>query len=270
MPEGPEIQRMADRINEVVEGRVLTRVEFYKPGLKQFSDQLTRKKMRGAYARSKALVLDFGSYGSLYTHNQLYGKWWTSNDQSPDPQHRQLRVLLETKAGMAKLYSASELKWMDSSDIESHPYIKKLGPEALHASVDDILNHISQKRFSRKSLHSLLLAQDFISGLGNYLRSEILFTARILPHRTVSDLRDKEVKELAQEISKITRKAYKHKGVTVPINQYRQLLKAGYPEEPARHYVYVRDEESCYVCGGVISKDYMSSRRIYYCPHCQN
>ena len=51
---------------------------------------------------------------------------------------------------------------------------------------------MEQPRFRAKRLYALLLDQHFIAGLGNYLRSEILFDARLHPERKLSDLTNRE------------------------------------------------------------------------------
>jgi endonuclease-8 len=64
----------------------------------------------------------------------------------------------------------------------------------------------------RASLANVLHNQRVISGIGNYLRSDILWTARLSPSRTPSTLTDDEWKALYDAVRSITRESYEAGG----------------------------------------------------------
>ena len=51
----------------------------------------------------------------------------------------------------------------------------------------------SIKKFSKKDICSILLNQDIFSGVGNYLRAEILYDSKISPFRKVENLTDTDI-----------------------------------------------------------------------------
>ena len=63
-------------------------------------------------------------------------------------------------------------------------------------------------KFVRRQLSGLLLDQGFLAGVGNYLRSEILFDAGISPYRKVGSLTESELENLAKSAIGITALAY--------------------------------------------------------------
>ena len=54
---------------------------------------------------------------------------------------------------------------------------------------------IKNKRVSEKTLPEVLMNQKKISGVGNYLKSEILYASKISPYRLIKDLTDSEIKK---------------------------------------------------------------------------
>src|SRR3546814_12432454 len=68
-------------------------------------------------------------------------------------------------------------------------------------------------RFAGRSLGSLLLDQGFLAGMGNYLRSEVLFAANLLPQRRPRDLDAGERAALVRELLAIPRHSYAPRGL---------------------------------------------------------
>jgi endonuclease-8 len=60
-------------------------------------------------ARGKAILTRFSNGLTLYTHNQLYGRWLiTTGGEYPDSS-RQLRLAIHTGDHAALLYSAKDI-----------------------------------------------------------------------------------------------------------------------------------------------------------------
>jgi formamidopyrimidine-DNA glycosylase len=78
------------------------------------------------------------------------------------------------------------------------------------AKLDTIL-----KSFAKKRLAEVLLDQNGISGIGNYLRAEILYHSRLNPWRTCDSLNMTEKLELYQQIKRITADSYAAGGATL-------------------------------------------------------
>lgn len=114
-----------------------------------------------------------------------------------------------------------------------------------------------------------MLDQGFVAGTGNYLRSEILFTAGLHWKHRLIDLSDGQVRELAAQTIEITRRSYKTRGVTNDPAIAAQMKKSGARRRAYRHFVFDRAERSCHRCGDLIQRVEAAGRRLYYCAHCQ-
>jgi len=109
MPEGPEMRRAADELGRVLTGRVARQVWFKFAQLASSGRRLSGRRVRGVEARGKALILHFAGGSSVYTHNQLYGKWLVGPAGERPETARDLRLVIETREHAALLYSASEI-----------------------------------------------------------------------------------------------------------------------------------------------------------------
>lgn len=76
MPEGPEIRRAADRVAAVVGGRIADDVFFAFEELKPFERMLEGRRVKEVTSRGKVMLTRFEGGLSVYTHNQLYGRWY--------------------------------------------------------------------------------------------------------------------------------------------------------------------------------------------------
>ena len=91
MPEGPEIRRAADRVAAAIEGRVADEVFFAFDDLKRFEPRLTGRRVQQVTSRGKAMLTRFSGGLTVYSHNQLYGRWYVMNGDRMPRTRRQLR-----------------------------------------------------------------------------------------------------------------------------------------------------------------------------------
>jgi endonuclease VIII len=271
MPEGPEIKRSADELAAVLSGKRAWLVEFAFPRLMPHASAMRGEIVTGIEPRGKAMLTHFNHGVTIYSHNQLYGQWRVlKRDQAPQP-GLQIRMAIHTDDAVAVLYSASDISVWPSARITEHPYIAKLGVELLAATtvLADVVAQINDPRFARKSLASLLLDQGFLAGIGNYLRSEILFVARIHPSARIADLDLSKRVSLAKAALDLTRQSYRTDGITNDLAIARRLKNQGVSYAQFRHWVFDRAGKKCHVCAGVIDRIDISGRGLYWCARCQ-
>lgn len=271
MPEGPEIRRAADRIAKVLEGQELEDVYFGQAHLKNAKSQLIGATVVRVVPKGKAIVTECSNGLTLYSHNQLYGVWRIAKRGELPTTKRTLRVGLHTKRHSALLFSASDIALLDPPGVAAHPYLRKLGPDALEMSVHwrDILSQLKHPSFQGRSLGALYLDQSFVAGIGNYLRSEILHVAGQHPKRRPLDLSRGELGLLARTTLELTRRAYATAGITNAPHRVSRMRKAGVSRADLRFAVFDRAGASCYTCGSAIQRIEVGSRRLYLCNQCQ-
>ncbi|WP_251978059.1 endonuclease VIII [Salinicola avicenniae] len=271
MPEGPEIRRVADRLGRILIDRPLTEVWFAYPELARQAEALSAARVAAVDSWGKALLTTFSDGQVLFSHNQLYGVWKVRRRERPSRSRRILRAKLVTETHAAELFSASDISLWTQETLREQPFIARLGPDLLthELSPAAVVERLLSKRFRGRGLGGLLLDQQCLAGVGNYLRSEILFYAGLPPGVRPMQLSDEAVERLAGVIIETTLQAYREAGVTNRPAWRRPLQAAGHPRSVWRHAVFGRDGEPCHACCTTVDRQSVASRRLYRCPRCQ-
>jgi endonuclease-8 len=272
MPEGPEIRRAADKINRAIAGNIACDVFFAFDHLKPYEDELIGRTITAVTPYGKALVTSFENGLAVYSHNQLYGKWVTCKPNAAPATPRQLRFAVHTPRQWALLYSASDIEVLLTVEaVATHPYIAKLGPDTLDAAVtpDQVAERTRSKPFHRRQFATLLLDQGFLGGLGNYLRTEILYVAGIHPSQRPVDCTAEQITAFAEAALALPQQSYRHSGITNDLALATHLKQTGYRRREYRHWAFSRQGKPCHRCGDTIAKIMIGGRRCYICPQCQ-
>ena len=271
MPEGPEIRRAADRVARVLVDRVVEEARFHLPDLARQGRRLSGHTVTEVDTRGKAMLTHFDNGLTLYSHNQLYGRWYTVRRPRMPKTGRQLRVELHTATHSALLYSASDIEVLNGRELAGHPFLARIGPDVMdrRLTAEQLLQRLVSPAFMRRRTGSLFLDQRFLAGIGNYLRSEILFVSGVHPVRRPSDLAVAELEKLSSNAIRVARRSYRTRGATVVPSLERQLKRKGQSFEKRRFYVFGRDGERCHVCGNVIERLTVGGRNLFLCPGCQ-
>jgi endonuclease-8 len=134
---------------------------------------------------------------------------------------------------------------------------KELGPDPLSDewNREKAINNIL--KFKNEKIGVVLLNQSVIAGIGNILRNEILFRARVDPERLVKTLTQAEIEKIVKESEDLMQKFLKLK---IEKKRIKPLL-----------LVY-NNYGRCKVCGSKI-KFYMQepiNRKTFVCVNCQH
>ena len=269
MPEGPETRRAADRLARVLVTDDPVEIRFLHPKLVPWIDALAQVPISEVTSRGKALLMRFENGLTLYSHSQLYGRWTVNRRNQEIKTGRSLRAEFLTPTHAARLWSATEVRVLSDGEEASDPFLSRLGPDVLDASSTPKILCRQLETHARKSAAHMMLDQSVFAGLGNYLRSEILFEAGVHPDDRPGDLEPEERLRWAQAIRRVTLRAYREAGVTVPRAVARKGKAAGERRRTWRHWVFYRNELSCRVCGSLVERRRYGGRRLDFCPTCQ-
>lgn len=213
MPEGPEVHRLAQSLHQLYVGQLLTKIEintksrYASDGFPGFSKMKMPYRLLSVAAYGKKIVFSFET-SCLVSSLGLEGHWLTS------PRNNTGLIL---KFDTPLYYDDSRhfgRCTFCSTQAEYDDVFRDTGPDWL---VDDIsyqtfLSVI--QRHPHMKLCDFLLEQKYFSGVGNYLKAEILYEARLNPHRELESL-GKEVQVLYDSIRKIISDAYSAGGTSV-------------------------------------------------------
>ena len=271
MPEGPEIRLAADKVARVLVDRPIVQVQLGLQPLKRFEKRLTGACVTAVDTRGKAMLTRFDNGLTLYSHNQLYGKWYTTRRPRVPDTGRQLRVGLHTETHSALLYSASDIEVLSERGLSKHPFLNRVGPDILDPELtpDDIVERLRSSTFRNRAFGGLYLDQAFLAGIGNYLRSEILWAARVNPQLRPAQLEAVALRAIARETLAISRRSYRTRGVTAPPKQAAERKAMGMSYGQYRFQVFGREGLDCYECGATIERRTIGSRNLFVCPACQ-
>ncbi len=270
MPEGPEIRRAADAIQEAVGGQEV-HVEFGLPDLKRWETRFSPAHLTAIETHGKAILSRFDNGLTIFSHNQLYGRWVCCPAGETPKTRRQLRLAIHAAKQSALLYSASNIAVLRDAEMQTHPYLAKLGPDVLNPVVttDKIMERLLSTRFRNRQLGAFLTDQSFVAGLGNYLRCEILFSASCHPKTRPASLNHEQLSHLAEMVLALPRQSYALGGITNDLATAQRLMQNGADFEAARFKVFRREGQPCYRCGTAIVRKKLGGQACYLCPACQ-
>ena len=115
MPEGPETRRMADGIARSLVNKNIIEFKFNHDSLTPIQD-LRFYFYHKSIFKGKAIVIRLDNGLSIISHNQLYGKWTFNFPQTRIKTNRQLRIEFSTKSKVVRLWSATDIKILQTKD----------------------------------------------------------------------------------------------------------------------------------------------------------
>jgi formamidopyrimidine-DNA glycosylase len=165
--------------------------------------------------------------------------------------------------------SFGTLKVIDNKE-ELEKKLNQIGPDIMDesTSIDIFIEQVTKKNNLDKYIGNVIMNQKVISGIGNYLRSDILWLSRISPFRKVKDLSNKELETIYNNSKKLTWGDYDlKKGIKNKIIQKKDI----FPSNFNRNFFVYMCEKDIYDNPVIVEKLYEGSveRKIYYCPKYQ-
>ena len=272
MPEGPEILNAANQLRSVLVGATLSDVYFGLARLKPFEARLRGASVKDIETRGKAMLTRLDNGLTLYTHNELHGRWYVGQRDQQPRTRRKLMAALYTQDHCALLFSATKINVLDDNGVRTHPFLNKLGPDVLAPGLTwrDIVERLTLAQFRSLTLARLYLDQRFIAGIGNYLRSEILFYSGLHYDTRPIHLSASKLELLARQTLAVTKRAYHTGGITNGRAQIAARRADGETRRRnLRHAVFDRAARPCERCGNTIQRVDIDFRRLYFCPGCQ-
>ena len=159
---------------------------------------------------------------------------------------------------------------MDLGVLSLEKKLNTIGPDIMDESttLDVFINQITKKTNLNKYIGNVIVNQKVISGIGNYLRSDILWLSRISPFRKVKDCSKKELEIIYNNSKKLTWGEYDlKKGFKNKIIQKKDI----FPRDFKRNFFVYMCKKDIYDNPVIVENLYEGSvqRKIYYCPKYQ-
>ena len=178
MPEGPEVRIMSDHFNDILVGKLVVTIEcISQPYIEKYGtlvDELQSffpLRIKPTFCVGKATFLELNKNYYFSYHLGMTGFW----------------SLHKSKHAHLCLTTDKDLKF----------YFHEYFASFLYSNCK-----------SNSEVCKILLNQNYFPGVGNYLKSEILYVSKIHPHRKWNDLSLKEVVELCLNTKLMLKKSY--------------------------------------------------------------
>ena len=220
MPEGPEVRKTTDGLAECFLNREIELLEFSSGrygrkdpvGYLDFCEDLP-KLVTGVGCKGKFIYFLFADGSSLWNTLGMSGYW-----SSTPGKH--VRAAMSTTDHSTMFYNDMRnfgtFKYTSSQD-DLNKKLSSLGPDLLSedVSLELFKQSLLKGRRSQKPISQLLMDQSVVSGIGNYLKAEILYSARISPHRLCKDITEEELQSLFHASRSIIKLSYESGGATI-------------------------------------------------------
>jgi formamidopyrimidine-DNA glycosylase len=210
MPEGPEVATIGDWLHLQLVGKTITSIQLNNYNRSNASTLLglPQSKVEGVCTHGKKIFICTSDY-VLQSSLAMTGKWtYTLTNTSKialtlceNSIHGIIHynpIYFDDKLGMGWLHVFTYSEYYDKR--------AKSPPCLIRDNVT--FETFVQRIMWDKPLYLVLNDQKIIEGIGNYLRAEILYAAKLSPHRLVTSLSQEDLWRLYNCTMTIMKKAY--------------------------------------------------------------
>ena len=302
MPEVIEVLKYADFLRTKLKNNKITEVNVINGRYKKHADSLENLqvlkealpiKVSNIETKGKFLYLQFDKPNLyLFSTLGLSGGWlykskegkvqfghllkYIAKDQL-DQYHKEAlnhcNVEIITETGTLYFYDTLSYGTMKvaTTQLDLKKKLSTLGPDISQTSTTlQVFKDQMAKVNGLKLIGNVLLNQRIVSGMGNYLRADVLWLCKMSPFRKMSDITEKEMKFLWENSRMLTWAKYNYnKGVKLG---FIEANHAKTPEDYGREfYVYFQTTDPN---GHPVKKEELydgsNKRFIHWSPEVQN
>jgi len=225
--------------------------------------KVDRARLEGAtiaavHARGKHLLIALADGRVLRTHMQMTGSWhlYRCSDRWRRPRRR-MALLLETDPWHAVAFDLPQAELLRS---EAHSrQLRRLGPDLLDpdCDLDEAIGRIQS--CADLPLGVALMRQDFVAGIGNVYKSEVLFLEGLDPFAPVAAITTDQLRRALERAQRLMRRNLRG----------RRRNTTG--RSDVSKHVYGRSGDPCPTCSTTIRmrRQGDAGRSTYWCPSCQ-
>lgn len=211
MPEGPEVKQFVDNLNHNFRYFMIKSVNVLSGRyLKKSIDNLNslvNKEIKSFNCKGKFIWIDLDDV-IIFNTLGMTGNW--SREKT---KHSRIEFTFYENDTLyfndIRNFGTFQVK--TRNDLEKK--LKSIGPDMLSDPPDNFVSLMRKK--NNKNICEVLMNQNVISGVGNYIKAESLWYSRINPHAIIKDLTDENLDTLDKAIRFVINKSYDEQGASI-------------------------------------------------------
>jgi formamidopyrimidine-DNA glycosylase len=239
MPEGPEVKIITDQLHTNLVGQTIVECQaggrYLREPVEGWSEEhpVTRATLKGQVidfpktiqsikCKGKFIYWDLGDDWFLWNTLGMTGEW-----NFPEPGQMDKNVAFIMHLSNGKELHFNDIRHFGTVKFvrgvaETQAKLQTLGPDLLAGELTAAyLAQICAKQ-TNKTLAEILMNQKLVSGVGNYIKSEALYRAKLSPWRRGGQMTSVEVEELLKQLTWVSETSYQHRGATLAT--YRDVV----------------------------------------------
>jgi formamidopyrimidine-DNA glycosylase len=216
MPEGPECKRVSDGLLESTKNKTLIKIEilggrFLKKSPVGLDTLNLPSKVIGGGVKGKFIWLELANEMTLWITLGMSGFW--SRLKIP---HAHLSLILDDGTILYFIDQRRFGTFKIAHKAELDKKLKTLGIDPLNDPLSTVADMVEQlRRVPNKTIVEALMDQRLFAGIGNYIKCEMLYRARVNPLALVKDLTGSEIALLWSYCKFIMEASYSQGGASI-------------------------------------------------------
>jgi formamidopyrimidine-DNA glycosylase len=270
MPELPEAETIARRLNEELSGTVLGKVTLTRKDIvhgdrRPLGKLVAGRMVESVTRRAKRVIIHLTPQAQLVFGLGMTGTLIICDIREPIEKHTHLRITFGKTKRELRFRDPRRFGgiWCITPDGKhAGRRLSEPGPEPLQLTPTRFREILARSR----QIKALLMDQQSIAGLGNIYCDEALHAARIHPLAKSDALESQAAGRLLRAIKTTLKRAIRHNGSTL-MNYRTATGETGSFQR--YHRVYQRDDQPCRTCKTPIIRITAAGRSTFLCPSCQ-
>lgn len=218
-PEGPEVRTVADKLRPILVGRSITSFTINRiESQEHLSEMKLPNKILGVRSYGKKVIIDLEG-AALIASLGMTGKFLYQRGN-----HSHLEFTIADSTTTFSLFFEDSRRMGDVTYVTPETfssYFNTIGPCLLTAALG---THITSEawlaiftgpKFRTRHIADVLVDQKFVSGIGWYLMTEILYYSGISPNRAAPTITKDEWEKMRVNAHKVIALSYAYGGFTI-------------------------------------------------------
>jgi formamidopyrimidine-DNA glycosylase len=261
MPELPEVQALAERLDEALAGATLAAVSPLQfSALKTFDpppEALVGEVLDRVTRRGKYVVFEFADLRMLVHLSQGGRVDVEPTPKTTKPKGAVVRFAFRDRPAVLVKEFGTERKagWWILRQDDDGP-LAKLGPDPFSEEFESLVLEGSDRR----RVHTIFRDQRTVAGIGRGYADDILHRAKLSPYASLAQLTEGQRRTLLESVRDVLEQAL----------DAERRRSGGLPTKIGDHFaVHGRYGEPCPRCGADLRRVSYESYEVTYCPPCQ-